>query len=131
VPDEKIRVARINCSVEKALMTRFGVNSFPSFFLVSGWDVYEFSGKRSQTSLQDFARGGYKKKIVRTANQWQQSYRVSQSIVESNLYYFGASFVLKIIADSVHELTDGPHGIDAGDSDLCWNEGHGSIRVHA
>jgi len=62
VPDEKIRVARVNCSVEKALMTRFGVNSFPSFFLVSGWDVYEFSGKRSQTSLQDFARGGYKKK---------------------------------------------------------------------
>jgi len=62
IPDEKIRVARVNCSVEKALMTRFGIQSFPSFFLVAGWDVYKFDGHRNAAELTDFARGGYKKK---------------------------------------------------------------------
>jgi len=58
---KKIRVARVNCSVEKALMTRFGIQAFPSFFLVAGWDVYEFEERRSQTTLTNFAEGGYKK----------------------------------------------------------------------
>jgi len=61
-PDEKIRVARVNCSEEKALMTRFGVTAFPSFFLVTGWEVYKFEGSRTATILMDYARGGYKKK---------------------------------------------------------------------
>lgn len=61
-PDEKIRVARVDCSEERALMTRFGVNRFPSFFLVAGWDVYEFKGTRGSSSLISFARGGYKEK---------------------------------------------------------------------
>lgn len=58
---EKIRVARVDCMEEKALMTRFGINAFPSFYLVSGWDVYEFTGTRGSSTLIDFARGGYKK----------------------------------------------------------------------
>ncbi len=61
---KKIRVARVNCSVEKALMTRFGIQAFPSFFLVAGWDVYEFEERRSQTTLTNFAEGGYKKQNV-------------------------------------------------------------------
>ena len=64
-PNEKIRVARVNCSVERALMTRFGIDAFPSFYLVSGWDVYKFEDNRSASSLMDFMRGGYKKKNVR------------------------------------------------------------------
>jgi len=60
-PEEKIRVARVDCSVEKALLTRFGVQAFPSFFLVSGWDVYEFEDNRTTTNLINFARVGHKK----------------------------------------------------------------------
>lgn len=66
IPEQKIRVARVNCSVEKALMTRFGIQAFPSFFLASGWDVYEFDGNRNVSTLLEFANGGYKKKKVRT-----------------------------------------------------------------
>jgi len=62
MPDEKIRVARVDCSVERALMTRFGIHAFPSFFLLSGWEVYEFNEKRSPQTLSEFALGGYKKK---------------------------------------------------------------------
>lgn len=61
-PEEKIRVARVNCSVEKALMTRFGIQAFPSFFLASGWDIYEYDGRRSVSNLLEFANGEYKKK---------------------------------------------------------------------
>mmetsp|Transcript_101762 Transcript_101762/g.206769 ORF Transcript_101762/g.206769 Transcript_101762/m.206769 type:complete len:184 (-) Transcript_101762:3777-4328(-) len=66
-PEDKVRVARVNCSVEKALMTRFGIESFPSFFLVSGWDVYEFDGNRNVSTLIEFAKGGYKKRRVGAA----------------------------------------------------------------
>jgi thioredoxin-like negative regulator of GroEL len=88
-PDEKIRVARINCSEEKALMTRFGVKAFPSFFLVAGWDVYEFEGSRSATTLVDYARGGYKKKKVRTASINKQTKNNIQNFVACVAIGFG------------------------------------------
>jgi thioredoxin-like negative regulator of GroEL len=63
-PQEKIRVAKVDCNVEKALATRFGVRGYPSFFLVSGWSVYEYEETRSESGLISFARGGYKKQDV-------------------------------------------------------------------
>lgn len=65
-PQEKIRVAKVDCSVEKALATRFGVQGYPSFYVVSGWSVYEFEDARSESNLMSFARGGYKKQAVRS-----------------------------------------------------------------
>lgn len=65
-----VHVARVNCSAEKALMTRFGVRAFPSFFLVTGLDVYEFKGNRGATSLTEFARGGYSKYNVRSIKRF-------------------------------------------------------------
>lgn len=63
-PKEKIRVARVECGAEKALATRFGVQGFPSFYLVDGYNVYEFDGTRSESHLISFARGGYKQQDV-------------------------------------------------------------------
>lgn len=63
-PKEKIRVARVDCSVEKALLSRFDVRGFPTFFVVAGWQVYQFDGARSEANLMTFARGGYKKQDV-------------------------------------------------------------------
>ena len=65
-----VHVARVNCSEEKALMTRFGVRAFPSFFLVTGLDVYEFKGNRGATTLAEFAKGGYKKFNVRPSKNF-------------------------------------------------------------
>lgn len=54
-------VARINGDKERALSSRFGVNSYPSFYLVDGTDVYEFENKaRSKSNLIAFASGKYK-----------------------------------------------------------------------
>lgn len=61
-PDKNIRVARVNCNAEKALSTRFGIHQYPSFFIVTGWDVYELDGAYSVTSLIEAAKGGYEKK---------------------------------------------------------------------
>ena len=64
-PNEKIRVGRVDCNVERTLMSRFGVRSFPVFYLVDGWSVYEFDNtRRSEVNLMDYARGGYKKDTV-------------------------------------------------------------------
>jgi thiol-disulfide isomerase/thioredoxin len=60
-PSEKIRVAKVDCSTEKALMNRFGITGFPSLFLLDGYSVYEFEKKRTEANVMDFARGGYKR----------------------------------------------------------------------
>lgn len=57
-------MGKVDCEAEKALRARFGVNSFPRFFVVDGWSVYEFEGTRSEASLMNFLRGGYKKQDV-------------------------------------------------------------------
>jgi hypothetical protein len=62
-------VATVDGSVERALLARFAVTSFPKFFLVDGWSVYEFEGNRNEVSLMDFARGGYKKNEVSQARK--------------------------------------------------------------
>ena len=87
--EANIRIARVNCSAEKALMTRFGVRAFPSFFLVTGLDVYEFKGNRGATTLTEFARGGYKKYNVRSiknsdSNKSACGYLCLRSVLETN-----------------------------------------------
>ena len=47
-----------------------------------------------------------------------------------NLTCFGCHSFCNVLADSIHELADGPHGLDAREPDLSWNEGHGGFRVH-
>jgi thiol-disulfide isomerase/thioredoxin len=58
---KNIRVGKINGDAEQALVSRFGVASYPSFFIVDGFSVYEFDQPRSKSTLMAFAEGGYKK----------------------------------------------------------------------
>lgn len=58
-PEHKIKVARVNVN-ERALTSRFGVRSFPSFFVVDGWSVYVYDKARSKKNLMNFVSGGYK-----------------------------------------------------------------------
>lgn len=60
-PEEKIRVGKVDCSQEKSLMNRFDISGFPTIFVVDGFSVYEFNGKRTEANVMNFARGGYKK----------------------------------------------------------------------
>lgn len=133
--DGKIRVARVNCSEEKALMTRFGIRAFPSFFLVNGWDVYEFEGNRGATTLTEFAQGGYKKYNVRIfiPINHLRSCMCELSFLRNrlwNLTYHERHPFGNATADSVHELAYGSHGLDARDPDLRRDEGHGIVGVH-
>ena len=56
-----IKVGKINGDAEQALVSRFGVKSYPSFFVVDGFSVYEFDGSRSKATLMQYVEGGYKK----------------------------------------------------------------------
>ncbi len=55
-----VNVAKVDGAAERAISSRFGVNSFPTFVLVDGWTVYEFEGARSQEALIQFALTEYK-----------------------------------------------------------------------
>jgi thiol-disulfide isomerase/thioredoxin len=57
----KIRVGKINGDAEQALVSRFAASSYPSFFIVHGFSVYEFDQSRSKATLMAFVEGGYKK----------------------------------------------------------------------
>lgn len=59
-PSTKVKVGKVDTTVQKALGQRFGVNAFPSFFLVDGSSVYEFEDTRSKSNLIKFATKGYK-----------------------------------------------------------------------
>jgi len=61
LPHENVRVAKVDCTSERALSRRFDITSVPSFFVVAGWSVYKFKDDRSETNLMNFVRGGYKK----------------------------------------------------------------------
>jgi len=62
--EHKIKVAKIDGDSERALASRFGIYSYPSFFIVDGWNVYEFDQGRSKKALMKFAEGGYKEQDV-------------------------------------------------------------------
>ena len=56
----KVNVAKVDGAAERGIASRFSVQSFPTFFLVDGWNVYKFEGNRSQEALIQFALTEYK-----------------------------------------------------------------------
>mmetsp|Transcript_25114 Transcript_25114/g.36904 ORF Transcript_25114/g.36904 Transcript_25114/m.36904 type:complete len:208 (-) Transcript_25114:370-993(-) len=56
-----VKVAKVDGSAERALTSRFSVRGFPSFFLVEGWTVREYSGTRSHEAFVEFATESYTK----------------------------------------------------------------------
>lgn len=57
---QNVKVAKIDGDGEMALASRFGVHSFPSFYLIDGYSVYEFDESRTKQKLIDFAEHKYK-----------------------------------------------------------------------
>lgn len=66
-PTERtIKVAKINGDKEQASSSRFNILGYPSFFLVDGWQVYQYDGPRTEDDLLKFVvREGYKNQHVR------------------------------------------------------------------
>eukprot|EP00979_Chaetoceros_neogracilis_P011255 scaffold2727_cov275-Chaetoceros_neogracile.AAC.26 len=50
-----IKVAKVDGSIERALSSRFNIKGYPSFFLVSGWDLYEYNQPRTKNKMIQFA----------------------------------------------------------------------------
>jgi hypothetical protein len=50
-----IKVAKVDGSIERALSSRFNIKGYPSFFLVSGWDIYEYNQPRTKNKMIQFA----------------------------------------------------------------------------
>jgi len=59
---DNINVAKIDCTVEKQLMKRFGIRGFPTIkFLSSSTNqVAEYKGSRTLESMKNFAKGEWK-----------------------------------------------------------------------
>lgn len=52
--DRAVKVAKVDGDAERAISTRFGIRGFPSFYVIDGWNVYEYEGSRSVQKLVDF-----------------------------------------------------------------------------
>ena len=59
--ENRIKVGKVEGSKERILTSRFSIRGYPSFFVVDGWDVYEFNGIRSKESLTNYVKRDYKK----------------------------------------------------------------------
>lgn len=66
--EREIHVAKINGDRERAAASRFGVASYPMFFLVDGWSVYKYEGSRTLENIVKFVEGGYKEQSVSDHN---------------------------------------------------------------
>mmetsp|Transcript_22221 Transcript_22221/g.37120 ORF Transcript_22221/g.37120 Transcript_22221/m.37120 type:complete len:247 (-) Transcript_22221:442-1182(-) len=59
--DGEVFVGKINGPKEKALLSRLGVQGYPSFFLFKAGKTYEYASARGLQDLAQFAREGYLK----------------------------------------------------------------------
>lgn len=57
----KIKVGKVNGEQERALLSRFDIYAYPSFYVIDGYQVYSFEEDRNKKTLMAFAEGGYKK----------------------------------------------------------------------
>jgi hypothetical protein len=55
-----VMVGKVDGDAEKAIISRFSINGFPSFFLLDGWSAYQFEGDRSLDGLVEFSTKTYK-----------------------------------------------------------------------
>ena len=62
---ERIYVGKVEGSKERILSSRFSIRGYPTFYVVDGWNVYEYNGIRSLDSLTKFVERDYKKEEVR------------------------------------------------------------------
>lgn len=58
-PSRKIMVGKVDGSGEKAITSRFNIMGYPSFFLIEGWSVRQYDGKRSLEDMVKFATVTY------------------------------------------------------------------------
>lgn len=54
-------MAKVDGAAERALSSRFAVHGYPTFVLVDGWTVREYTGSRSVEGLVGFALTEYEK----------------------------------------------------------------------
>jgi hypothetical protein len=131
-PNQGFRVGKVDCDSEKALRARFGIRSYPSFFVVDGWSVYEFDKPRTEVALMDFLRGGYKKQEVRGWPRWDED-----ALHDRNPRFptisFHPSFICGMLwhvsADIILYISYGANGIIAGFFDLRWIPDYEHFRI--
>ena len=54
----KVNVAKVDCTVEKQVMTRFGVRGFPTIKFLKDGKLYDYRGQRTVEGFVAFADGG-------------------------------------------------------------------------
>jgi len=55
----QFNVAKIDCTVEQDLQTRFGIRGFPTIKFLKDGKLYDFSGQRTVEAFVEFMSGGY------------------------------------------------------------------------
>jgi len=56
----KVNVAKIDCTVEREVASRFGINGYPTIKFLADGILYEYSGDRSVTDFVQFVTERYK-----------------------------------------------------------------------
>eukprot|EP00052_Salpingoeca_macrocollata_P005618 m.48434 g.48434 ORF g.48434 m.48434 type:complete len:230 (+) comp14958_c0_seq4:30-719(+) len=56
----RVNVAKVDCTKERAVCSRFSVRGFPTLFLLRNNKLYPYSGQRTADALEEFALRTYK-----------------------------------------------------------------------
>lgn len=55
-----MRVGKVDCTTERSICERFGVQSYPTLKVVTDGRYYDYASSREQAALAAFATEGYK-----------------------------------------------------------------------
>jgi len=61
---DKFNVAKVDCTVEKDIATRFGIRGFPTIKLLRDGKAYDFKGQRTIEDFTSFVNNGYASAVV-------------------------------------------------------------------
>lgn len=55
-----MHVAKVDCTTDRSICERFGVQSYPTLKVVTGGKFYDYAGARDASSITKFSTTGYK-----------------------------------------------------------------------
>lgn len=103
---EQHNIAKIDCTIEKGLASRFGIQGFPTIKFLKDGKVYDYNGQRTVDSFVTYLSGGYSTAPVNALPAAQAPPApAQQQQAETKQEAKGGSDVVVLTTSNFEELT--------------------------
>ncbi|RLN72311.1 hypothetical protein BBJ28_00025693, partial [Nothophytophthora sp. Chile5] len=104
IVEKGVHVAKVDCTVEKSICERFGVQSYPTLRVVSAGKYYDYSGRREAPNMIAFATEGFKKEFAERVLSYSEFVAQRQAAAAEHEENERKSAVVSLTTASFEEL---------------------------